>query len=349
MADRTVYVDGTTSGTPGTDGARYASLQAAVTGEVAAAGNLVSSSTVLSIECSLFAGDAADTTACTINGFTTDATHYVIVYAAPTSRHAGKWSDTEYRLSVANASALTISDDYVRLDGLQVEVSASNANSQQPISIATISATNNDIRLLNVIARSHANATFFSVVFAGNDADVNLTIINSVFHSRAGNGSDRVFSGSWASLFMYNCTLYGGAQAFRQVAGTSTLTNVVAVTAAGTDYLISAGTMTATYCVSRDTTVGAGTGNIPSTSIASMLFTDAANTDFHIGSGSSLQDVGTDLTAEGFTTDIDGETRTGSWDIGADEFVEEEEAPAVTDNRISMERPFNMTVSRGRM
>ena len=42
--------------------------------------------------------------------------------------------------------------------------------------------------------------------------------------------------------------------------------------------------------------------------------------DFHIGALSSLKDAGTDLSGT-FTTDIDGETRTGTWDIGVDEIV----------------------------
>ena len=54
-----------------------------------------------------------------------------------------------------------------------------------------------------------------------------------------------------------------------------------------------------------------------------VSFVDEANDDFHLASGdTSAKDAGTDLSADGqlaFSDDIDGATRSGSWDIGADE------------------------------
>ena len=41
--------------------------------------------------------------------------------------------------------------------------------------------------------------------------------------------------------------------------------------------------------------------------------------DFHIKPGETFQDGG--ITISGFTNDIDGDTRTGTWDIGADELA----------------------------
>ncbi|MEA2007005.1 MAG: hypothetical protein U9O20_02480, partial [Patescibacteria group bacterium] len=44
--------------------------------------------------------------------------------------------------------------------------------------------------------------------------------------------------------------------------------------------------------------------------------------DFHLQStDTELKDAGTDLTLEGFSDDIDGDTRSGDWDIGADEMI----------------------------
>lgn len=43
--------------------------------------------------------------------------------------------------------------------------------------------------------------------------------------------------------------------------------------------------------------------------------------DFHLDSSdTAAKDQGYDLSAI-FTTDIDGDTRSGTWDIGADEYV----------------------------
>jgi hypothetical protein len=46
----------------------------------------------------------------------------------------------------------------------------------------------------------------------------------------------------------------------------------------------------------------------------------AGSENLHIGASSALKNVGTDRSAA-FTTDIDGQTRSGTWDIGADEYV----------------------------
>jgi len=60
VADRTVFVDGTTRGTPGTNGAHYATLSAAIAGEVGAAPDLVTDAAILHIELN---GSSAETAA----------------------------------------------------------------------------------------------------------------------------------------------------------------------------------------------------------------------------------------------------------------------------------------------
>jgi hypothetical protein len=50
-------------------------------------------------------------------------------------------------------------------------------------------------------------------------------------------------------------------------------------------------------------------------------FVDADNDDFHLAAGDTTwKNAGTDLSAT-FTTDIDSETRTAPWDIGADQYI----------------------------
>ena len=53
--------------------------------------------------------------------------------------------------------------------------------------------------------------------------------------------------------------------------------------------------------------------------LGSLSFVDSANDDFHILSTSAARGAGTPLGAI-FTTDIDGQARSGSWDVGVDEF-----------------------------
>ena len=50
-----------------------------------------------------------------------------------------------------------------------------------------------------------------------------------------------------------------------------------------------------------------------------MAFADTTAYDFHLhSSDTTAKDAGTDLSGT-FTDDIDGDTRSGTWDIGADE------------------------------
>ena len=57
--------------------------------------------------------------------------------------------------------------------------------------------------------------------------------------------------------------------------------------------------------------------------VTTVSFVDSANKDFHIlSSDIYAKNAGTDLSADAnlpFSTDIDGQTRSGFWDIGADE------------------------------
>ncbi|MBN2564263.1 MAG: right-handed parallel beta-helix repeat-containing protein [Candidatus Eisenbacteria bacterium] len=81
--------------------------------------------------------------------------------------------------------------------------------------------------------------------------------------------------------------------------------------------------LTSATCASSDATLAgapwsSGSGHKTS---QTPSFLDAGGEDYHLQSGdTALKDAGTDLSAY-FTTDIDGITRSGTWDIGPDEYV----------------------------
>ncbi|MGZ3817384.1 MAG: choice-of-anchor Q domain-containing protein, partial [Bdellovibrio sp.] len=68
-----------------------------------------------------------------------------------------------------------------------------------------------------------------------------------------------------------------------------------------------------------------------------VKFMDVTGLNFHIQSGSVLIDKGVDLSSS-FTTDKDGNTRSGAWDIGAYEFT------SVVTPPISLASPKNLRV-----
>jgi hypothetical protein len=108
MPDKTVTVG---------PGKTYASLQAAITGEVAANADLVAMGGILNIVLYAF----TDTTPATVTGFTVDATHYVNIYTDLSARHAGVWDGDKYTLAISsNNTCLTINNSYTRLQGVQI-------------------------------------------------------------------------------------------------------------------------------------------------------------------------------------------------------------------------------------
>ncbi|MGZ3796191.1 MAG: choice-of-anchor Q domain-containing protein, partial [Pseudobdellovibrionaceae bacterium] len=90
----------------------------------------------------------------------------------------------------------------------------------------------------------------------------------------------------------------------------------------------------------------AGANNAAKSSTGSMgtnfvnggdpMFVNVAGLDFHIQSGSVLIDKGADLSAF-FTTDKEGNARSGNWDIGPYEFS------SVTSG-VSLQAPQNLRV-----
>jgi len=332
MADRTVIVDGTTSGTPGTNGAHYASLAAAISGEVGAAPDLVSGAAILHIECQTFSGSAADTASVDVVGFTTDSTHYVRIYTQAASRHTGTWDAAKYRLEVANpaVAVLRIRQEFTRVEGMQVRKSASNANDQMIVYIEAQSAAT--VYLSDSIIRNVPGDAFRAPNIWVVDSDVTAYIWNCICY-----GSPDVVS-NYASAIMveggaavvYSCTGIGGFNGFfLSVGATATCKNCYFAensTDGSAASITENGSFTQVTCAVNDgsTLVDAGLRNIAHDT-ATFTNVTPGSENYHLPIGSPLINVGTNTSGESaplnFSTDIDGVTRTGTWDIGADERV----------------------------
>lgn len=301
-------------------GGDYTSLSAWEAGEEA---DIVALDEIREAECY----SMTDTAAVLFNGWTTDATRFIRIKTPTSERHDGKWNSGKYNLSVANNNALDVRVNHIRFEGLQVEVNAANDNSQNPWHNQAQAAGANAIWISQCIFRTHANASFVTNAMGQNSANANFLIWNTAFQDRSGHNSNRCVQIDCATCYFYNNTIRGASASngtgLRHFTSTTLMKNCV-VSNFGTCISVTDGTLTRTYSVSSDATMGGGTGNQNSVSEASMAFVDAANTDFHIGSGSVLKDAGDDLSGDAnlpFSTDIDGGTRSGTWDIGVDEFV----------------------------
>jgi hypothetical protein len=315
--------DGTTNATSGVNAA-YATCQAWETAEQT---DLDTANNLMEVH---FEGSAADTATCTINGWTTSATDYILMVVDQSVRHAGSWSTSHYRLSVANATALTINEDYVRVEGFQIEKTAVSANDQVGILISAVGTS--DIRISNTIIRHASGGANRQAGVQVADAQATVYIWNLIDYGHpnidtAGNSSVSV-EVSGATVSIYSSTLIGGGRSISHATGTTvTCKNVYAhASATGGVAYEGTGTLTQTDCAASDTS--SDEAGLDSIAYDTTQFTNVTggSEDLHLPAGSALLDVGTDTSGEGaplnFTNDIDGATRVSqgaAWDIGADE------------------------------
>lgn len=290
-------------------GGDYSSLSA---WEAAQQGNLVSLDEVHVGECYAF----ADTTAFTIDGSTTDATRYMKITVAAGNRHAGSYSTSAYRLEVSGsfAAPITISDDYCQIEWIQVKQTGGTANHYSYILINNLTGL-----LINKIihagggAATSPNGACIGVASSAGTG----TIRNSVLYKANGAG---IYCNNFGggTLDIQNCTIAGcGTYGIHNNSGTVTAVNCYSGGNTTDDY---SGTITKTTCMHSSATVF--TGSTASTAHSTANFTNvtAGSQDYHLVSGSALIDAGTDKSAT-YTDDIDGDTRSGTFDVGADEFV----------------------------
>lgn len=67
-----------------------------------------------------------ETNPLTIDGWTTDAGHYIKISTSTQARHNGKWSNTDFRMKITNSFAIEIKESNVIIDGIQVSMLGSN-------------------------------------------------------------------------------------------------------------------------------------------------------------------------------------------------------------------------------
>jgi hypothetical protein len=336
MADRTVYVDGTTSGTPGTAGAHYATLDAAFEAEYAAAPDLVSAGAILHIECANISDTERAWTRTT--NWVTDDTHYIHIYGKASDRTAtntGKWSTERYRLDVTDPStgALYLGID-CRVENLQVKVTGS-AGERHVVYIP--SGNRDDMKvsisgciLVGNYSGSPSGANGILVDATGSSGNIILTATNNIIYNTGSAiaGMSGIATYSYSQSYHYNNTVYNYSVGIKSWggAGYAKVVNNICNGCtdgflhgdndwdAGSDYNCSDIDSDAPGANSRNGTNGDVT----------FVNVTAGSEDFHLGAtDANAKNYGSDLSAI-FTTDIDGTTRptgAGTWDIGADGYT----------------------------
>jgi len=308
----------------------YTSLFAAEAGAVDSSHinntDLTVADVVLNIPCYYDSGP--DTTAVTINGYTTDGTRYIKIYT-PTSttseannsqRHSGKWDEGKYNLANSSGSVFEIESSNVKIIGLQVRTARTNGNSSAILCDSAV----HDVNISNNIVRNSGLGDYVYGINIANSSISNLTIWNNIvydFNTGLINANTGIRISTSDGTLLYNNTVhnssygiiigYNDAIAINNIVNGSGNSNAyVGYFASGTDYNATDGT----------DDIGAGTHNKLSQTFS---FVNSANKDFHLApTDTGAKDYGTDLSGI-FNIDIDGNTRPfgAAWDIGADELI----------------------------
>jgi hypothetical protein len=287
--------------------------------------DLVTNDLVWNIACY---GDAADTTAVTIGGWTTGPSNVLRVFVpiAPSQvgtrqRHHGVW-DTSYYHRVVSGRSIRINDGYVRLEGLQTR---SNGNFFLAAAVQVGAGAASDVRInATIITAPTATGTDWAGVGSTFASPTVRFFNNLVFDINPGNGEAvcmRTNGGTW---YVYNNTFHGcGRFGVSDNSGSSILAKNNLVQAAADDDYDGTFVVGSNFNISSDIDTSGGAQDRPNTSVA---FVDAVGKDFHLSDGDNqARNNGTDLSADpnlSFTDDVDGDARPGGqWDIGFDEHV----------------------------
>ena len=313
--------DGTTSALSGANAA-YASLSA---WEAAENTNLDTANNIMQVNC---VGSTADTTAVTISGWTTSATDYIEIIGDWAPLTDGKFSTSKYRLNVQNFTQLTIANAtaFIRIHNLQIYNSDVNTGNIWGI-LCNSTITSGEIRIYNNCIRGNNNTSWYDMGIRilggtatyyiyqnwiydwGTTADFNYSAIYFNPNTIAGG----------VNCYCENNTFHNNVVGIQRFAGNLIAINNI-VKGSGNTYSYVGTFATGTDYNSTDSTDSIGVGSNNKTS-QTFTFVDEANDDFHLAStDTGAKDSGTSSVNGGFTTDIDGQTRSGTWDIGAHEY-----------------------------
>jgi hypothetical protein len=262
----------------------------------------------------------ADTTKVVIDSdWTTDSGDYIKITGNATS---GIWDATKYHFIYDPAGTFTggitvQAGNDVFITGLQVKVAPTTASKNNTYGIYSTAGATTEIR--NTIVWgvpydvSSAQRGIYSSVDATTTTVINTIIYGFEFSGNTNNVGISSYTGTGTTVTKaYNVTIVDCYRGFADDGLSTTTAKNVGVSGA-----------TAAF-VNIDTT--------SNNSTSTPTFVGAPN--YHLDSSDTTwKDGGTDVSGEngGYSDDIDGDSRSGTWDIGADEIT-----AGVTRNRIWM-------------
>jgi hypothetical protein len=315
----------------------FNSIAAAVTGSVDGShlgnGDLVTNDRKLTWVCY---NDGPFNVAATtsISGYTTDATRYITLTVAGASqvvngvshRHngtAGSGAVVEAGSIGGGNPVFAIAQAFTRFEWLEID--GNSFVSQDGVYVTGSSSILRYLIIHDIGANDSTNCPnaingCSGVIVAGSTSSV--AIRNSLIYDY---GQDGIDTGGTGTV-VQNTTLFRTRQSgegLQVTGGTTTAENVLSLgnfaDFCAQDFC--SGTLTCNNCMSSDDSADnfIGTANLINRVASNQLRSTTVPVDLHLKTGADAVYAGKDLSVS-FTDDIDGQTRSAPWDVGADEF-----------------------------
>lgn len=291
--------------------------------------NLVSNDENFYVACY---NDAVDTSPTTWMSWTSDASHRIKIYTpylpsevGVSQRHQGKWTTSGYRIEVTGSRPLTLRDAYFQVEGLQLFSNNPGAAGRVGLYFDT-SVVACDFKATQCIIKGSGNGLmgdYYGIEFNANISG-NGYIWNNIIYAfnvtNSTSGGGILVNDSGYNVYIYNNTIYDCKVGVEQMNGIVIAKNNI--TQLCTDGY--SGSFDASSTSNVSDIAGDAPGLNPLTGRAYFVEeNDPGNLDFHLNPFDTLaKDNGDDLSSDPnwpFSDDMDRQTRTGSWDVGADE------------------------------
>lgn len=268
-----------------------------------------------------------------INGWTTDATRYVKVTVAEGHRHNGTPKSGFHMKKTSTATTLIfVRHSYTVLEWIDAEQLGTSGK----FGIRHLAGTSPTFRYCISKNATAANGAFsFDVSGA--------TLIQCLAYDSAYGFSHTLATPSgFFGCVAANCSNHG----FHIGGGDVVAKNCIAYNC-GTGYR-TVGFSNANSSNNASSAASGAPGANAVYNVTSAAFSDAANNDFHLSSGSVLRGTGANLYSD-FQTDIDGNTwpSSGAWDIGFDYYVAAGGGPTINSITASNITASGATITLG--
>lgn len=242
-------------------------------------------------------------------------------------RHDGKWDTSTYRLSLGPGNLLTIWDNFPRgsiiLEGLQFEKTSVTANYDPILAVTDVEG----LSISKCIFKGANSSTYRERLVSLFTRANNIYIWNNLFYN-VNNIVDHIANSVFRfetdeNIYFYNNTCIGGSRFFYG-SGTETIIGKNNI------FYDQGDSIQGTWDTVNSETNSSDQSTIPSNNSNDRVsqtfsFTDSANDDYSLtSSDSGARDHGTDLSSDSnlsFSDDIEGNSRSGTWDIGAYEYT----------------------------